>query len=161
MKWAVSLILACCGIAISIDAIALEDYIGFSADAVKSSGNGVNHTAAGLTGLISARPSRYYGYEEQIGVLGKVGPYSSNAEVDFALAGFLPFGGSGLDLYGKAGAVAAYSSGNVFNTGYTYGAGVEYLYSKGVIRLGLQHFNVGKSPSLATKLVGIAFLFKL
>jgi opacity protein-like surface antigen len=161
MKKVVLVILACCSIGMAMNAIALEDYVGFSVDAVKSSENGVNNSSAGFTGLISARPNEYYGYEEQVGIFGKAGPFSLNAEGDFSVAGFLPLGDSGLNLYGKAGVDVIYSSENVFNTGFTYGAGVEYQRGKGAVRLGFQHFNVGKSPSLSTKLIGVTFLVKL
>lgn len=153
--------LACCSAGIATNAAALEDYAGFSVNAAKTSDFGENNTSAGFTGLISARPNAYYGYEEQFGLIGKAGPYSLNAEGDFSLAGFLPLGDSGINLYGKAGADAIFSSGNVFNTGFTYGAGVEYLRGKDAVRLGFQHFNVGKSPSYSTRLIGITFMLKL
>jgi opacity protein-like surface antigen len=161
MKKVVLVILACCSIGMAMNAVALEDYVGFSAGAVKSSENGVNNSSAGFTGLISARPNEYYGYEEQVGIFGKAGPFSLNAEGDFSVVGFLPLGDRGINLYGKAGVDAIYSSKNVFNTGFTYGAGVEYQHGKGAVRLGFQHFNVGKSPSLSTKLIGVTFLVKL
>jgi opacity protein-like surface antigen len=161
MKKAVLAVLACFGIGVAMNAVALEDYVGVTLDAVRSSENGVNDTSAGFTGMISARPNRYYGYEVQGGVFGRIGPHSANGEADFALAGFLPLAGSGINLYGKAGVDTVYSSGNVFNTGLTYGAGVEYQRGKGVLRLGYQHFNAGQSPSFGARLVGITFLVKL
>jgi hypothetical protein len=161
MKKMILEILACCSVGMTMNAVALEDYVGFSLDSVKSSENGVNNSSAGLTGMISARPNEYYGWEVQGGMLGKVGPFSASGEADFSIAGFLPLGKSGINLYAKAGADAMYSSGNVFNNGLTYGAGVEYQCGKGAIRLGFQHFNVGKSPSLSTKLIGVTFLVKL
>ena len=161
MKKIALVILACFSIGMTMNAVALEDYVGFSLDAVKSSENGVNNSSAGFTGMISARPNEYYGYEVQGGILGKIGPYASNAEVDFSMAGFLPLGNSGINLYGKAGVDGIYTSGNVYNSGLTYGAGVEYQRGRGAVRLGFQHFNVGKSPSLSTKLIGVTFLVKL
>ena len=164
MKKIALIILACFSIGMTMNAVALEDYVGFSLDAAKSSENGVNNSSAGFTGMISARPNEYYGYEVQGGIFGKIGPFSSNGEADFSIAGFLPLGDSGINLYGKAGVDAIYSSGNVFNTGLTYGAGVEYQRGKGAVRLGFQHFNVGNntvSPSLSTKLIGVTFLVKL
>jgi len=119
------------GIGIAMNAVAADVYTGFSLDTVRSSGNGANNSSAGFTGLISARPNEYYGYEVQGGIFGKAGPFSMNAEDDFSVAGFLPLGNSGINLYGKAGVDAIYSSGNVFNTGFTYGAGVEYRRGNG------------------------------
>lgn len=113
--------------------------------------------------MISARPNPYYGYEVQGGIFGKIGPFSSSGEVDFSVAGFLPFGQSGINLYGKAGVDDFYSSQNVNNEGVTYGGGIEYQHGKVAVRLGLQHFNVGNnalSPSLSTKLIGVTFLVK-
>src|SRR5450759_2241626 len=161
MKKVVLVILACCSIGMTMNAVALEDYVGISLDAAKSSENGVNNSSAGFTGMISARPNDYYGYEVQGGILGKIGQFSSNAEVDFSMAGFLPLDNSGINLYGKAGVDAIYSSGNVFNTGLTYDAGVEYQPGNGAIRLGFQRLEVGKSRSLRTKLMGVTFLVKL
>jgi hypothetical protein len=161
MKKIALVILACCSIGMTMNAVALEDYVGISLDAIKSSENGVNNSSAGFTGMISARPENYYGYEVQGGILGKIGQFSSSGEADFSMAGFLPLGNSGINLYGKAGVDAIYSSGNVFNTGLTYGAGIEYQRGKIAARLGFQHFNVGKSPSLSTKLIGFSFLVKL
>jgi hypothetical protein len=161
MKKVVLVILACCGIGMTMNAVALEDYVGFSLDAVKSSENGANNSSAGFTVMISARPNEYYGYEVQGGIFGKTGQYSVSGEVDYSMAAFLPLGNSGINLYGKAGADATYSSGNVSSTGLTYGAGVEYLRGKGVVRMGFQHFNLGKNPSIDTKLVGVTFMVKL
>ena len=160
MKRAIQAMLACCGAVMALNAAALEDYVGFSVNAAKTSEFGENNTSAGFTGLISARPNEYYGYEEQFGIIGKAGPYSLNAEGDFSLAGFLPLGDSGVKLYGKAGVGAIFSSGNVFNTGFTYGAGVEYQWGKDAVRLGFQHFNVGKSPSFSSRLIGVTFMGK-
>jgi opacity protein-like surface antigen len=161
MKKVVLIILACCGIGFTMNAVALEDYVGFSLDAVKSSESGVNDSSAGITAMISARPNDYYGWEVQGGILGKTGRYSASGEADFSIAGFLPFGNSGINLYGKAGGVATYSSGSVYHSGLTYGAGVEYLRGKGAVRLGVQYFDTGKSPSLSTKLIGVTILVKL
>ena len=161
MKKAVLAMLAGLGIGMAMNAVALEDYVGVTLDAVRSGENGVNDRSAGFTGMISARPNRYYGYEVQGGVFGRIGAYSANSEADFAVAGFLPLAGSGINLYGKAGVDTVYSSGNVFNTGLTYGAGVEYQRGESVLRLGYQHFNAGQSPSSGARLVGITFLVKL
>jgi hypothetical protein len=163
MKKVALVLLACFGIGMAMNAVAADDYTGFSLDAVHSSENGVNNSSAGFTGLFSARPNEYYGYEVQGGIFGKVGPFSSNGEIDFSVAGFLPLGGSGFNLYGKAGVDDFYSSENANNQGLTYGASVEYQRGKGAIRLGFQHFNVGNntlSPSLSTNLNGVTFLVK-
>ena len=161
MKKVVLVILACFSMGITMNAAALEDYVGFSLDAVKSSENGVNDTSAGFTSMISARPNEYYGWEVQGGILGKTGRYSASGEADFCIAGFVPLGNSRINLYGKAGGASTYTSGSVFNTDFTYGAGVEYQRGKGIVRLGLQHFNVGKSPSLSIKLIGVTVLIRL
>jgi hypothetical protein len=161
MKKVALVILACFSIGMTMNAVALEDYVGFSLDSVKSSQNGVNNSSAGLTSMISARPNKYYGWEVQGGILGKIGPFSASGEADFSIAGFVPLGDSGINLYGKGGVDAIYSSGSVFKTGLTYGAGVEYQHGQGIVRLGFQHSNVGKSPSFSTKLIGVTFLVKL
>jgi hypothetical protein len=161
MKKVVLVILACVSIGMTMNAVALEDYVGFSLGAVKSSDNGVNDSSAGVTSMISARPNEYYGWEVQGGILGQTGRYSASGEADFSIAGFVPLGNSGINLYGKAGLASTYSSGSVFHTDLTYGAGVEYQGSKGVVRLGYQHFNIGKSPSISTKLIGVTVLVKL
>lgn len=149
------------GIGIAMNADAADVYTGFSLDAVRSSQNGVNNSSAGFTGLISARPNEYHGWEMQGGILGRTGLFSASGEADLSIAGFVPLGKSGINLFGKTGVDAIYSSGNVFNTGLTYGAGVEYQGGKSAVRLSFQHFNVGRSPSLSTKLIGVTFLVKL
>jgi hypothetical protein len=161
MKKATLLVLACLCIGMSMNAIALEDFVGFSLNEVKTSDNGVDNTAAGITTLISARPNKYYGWEVQGGILGKNGAYTVSGEADFCIAGFVPLGNSNVNLYGKAGGIATFSSGGVYNSDLTYGAGVEYMSDKGVFRLGFQNFNLGKHPSLSTKLIGITYMFKL
>ena len=163
MKKVACVLLACVGIGSATRAVATDVYTGFSLHAVRSSENGINNSSAGFTGMISARPNPYYGYEVQGGIFGKIGPFSSSGEVDFSVAGFLPFGQSGINLYGKAGVDDFYSSQNVNNEGVTYGGGIEYQHGKVAVRLGLQHFNVGNnalSPSLSTKLIGVTFLVK-
>ncbi len=161
MKKAILAMLACCGAGMTMNVAALEDYAGFSVNEARSSDFGENNTSAGFTGLISARPNEYYGYEEQFGIIGRAGHYALNAEGDFSLAGFLPLGNSGINLYGKAGADATFSSGNVFNSGFTYGAGVEYQRGRDAVRVGFQHLNVGKSPSYSTRLIGVTFMVRL
>jgi hypothetical protein len=161
MKNVVLAILACYGIGMTMNALALEDYVGFSLGAVKSSENGQDNSSAGFTVMISARPNEYYGYEVQGGIFGETGKYSVSGEMDYSMAAYLPLGSSGINLYGKVGADGIYSSGNVSSTGWTYGAGVEYLRGKGIVRLGFQHFDLGKNPSLSTKLVGVTFLVRL
>jgi len=161
MKKAALAIIACFSIGTANIAVALEDYVGFSLDAVKTSENGVDHSAAGVTAIISARPNKFYGWEVQGGILGKTGPYSASGEADFCIAGFVPLGRSNINLFAKAGGAATFSSGGVYSSGWTYGAGVEYLNGKNVFRLGFQNLDVGKSPSLSTKLVGISLMFKL
>lgn len=163
MKKAARVLLACVGICTATSAVATDVYTGFSLDAVRSSESGINNSSGGVTALISARPNPYYGYEVQGGIFGKIGPFSSSGEADFTVAGFLPLGQSGINLYGKAGVDDFYSSQNVNNEGVTYGAGIEYQHRKGAVRFGFQHFNVGNgtlSPSLSTKLIGITFLVK-
>jgi len=161
MKIVALVLLACCGIGMNMNALALEDYVGFSLDAVKTNDNGVNDSSAGITTMLSARPNKYYGWEVQGGILGKVGPYSASGEGDFCIAGFVPLGNSYINLYGKAGGVATYSSGSVYKSGLTYGAGVEYAGGNHAVRLGYQNFNVGKSPALNTNMIGITLLVKL
>lgn len=146
MKKVALAIIACLSTGMTTNAVALEDYVGFSLDAVKSSENGMDTSSAGVTSMISARPNEYYGWEVQGGILGKVGSYSTSGEADFCIAGFLPLGDSGINLYGKGGLATTYSSGNVFYTDSTYGAGVEYMRGKGVLRVGIQQFNVGRTP---------------
>lgn len=149
----------------AVDAMADGVYTGLSLDSAQSTQNGVKNSSFGLTGLISLRPSDYYGYELQAGYFGKAGPFNSNTELDGAAAGFLPLGESGFSLYGKAGLAWVYSSAGAGMTaskfGVTYGAGIEYHRNTGAIRLGFQHFNVGNdtlAPSLSTNLIGITFL---
>jgi hypothetical protein len=161
MKKVALAILACFSMGMTMNAAALEDYVGFSLGSVKSSDNGENYSSAAVTSIISARPNKFYGWEVQGGLLGKIGPYSATGEVDFAVTGILPLGNSGINLYGKAGVDALYSSGKIFNTDLTYGAGVEYQGSKSIVRLGYQHFNVGDTPSLSAELIGITYMVKL
>lgn len=168
MKKVALVLLACFGICITVNAFAADTYAGISLDAVRSRYNGVNNSSSGFTVLLSARQNEHYGYELQGGLFGKVGPFSSNGEIDLSVIGFLPLDDSGFNLYGKAGvndfvSSSSLSHGNINNVGLTYGAGVEYQRGKGAARLGIQHFNVGNntlSPSLSTNLIGITFLFK-
>jgi len=161
MKNLLRLILACFSLGMTLNAVALEDYAGYSLGAARSRTDGVNHLSPGFSGMISARPNEYYGWEVQSSMIGRVGKYAASGEADFSLAGFVPLGNSGINLYAKAGPDAIYSSGGVFATGLTYGAGVEYQASNNIFRLGIQHFNVGKSPSLSANLIGITFMVKL
>jgi hypothetical protein len=161
MKIATLIVLAWFSFGTTMNAIALEDFVGFSLNAAKTSESGVDNTAAGITTLISARPNKYYGWEVQGGILGNTGAYTVSGEADFCIAGFVPLGKSNINLYGKAGGVATYSSGGVYNSGLTYGAGVEYLGGKGVFRLGFQNLDVVKYHSFSTKLIGITYMFKL
>lgn len=161
MKNLLRAILACFSLGVAMNAAALEDYVGYSLGAVKSSKDGVNHTSPGFTGMISARPNNYYGWEVQSGMIGRVGKYAASGEADFSLAGFAPLGNSGINLYAKAGPDVIYSSGGVFATGLTYGAGVEYQGGNNIFRLGVQHFNIGKSPSLSANLIGVTLMVKL
>jgi hypothetical protein len=154
-------ILACFSMGMTMDAAAIDDYVGYSLDAVKSSDNGENHSSAGFLSMLSARPNEYYGWEVQAGILGKTGSYSASGEADFCIAGFVPLGNSGIKLYGKAGADATYSSTSVYHSGLTYGAGVEYQLGKDAVRLGFQHLDVGKSPSFSTNLIGVTLLVGL
>ena len=161
MKKAALAMLACCGVGFAMNAAALEDYVGFTLGAVQYSENGENSSSPGLTALISARPNQYYGYEVQGGIFGKTGKYSASGMIDYSMAVYLPLFGSGINLYGKAGADLIYSSTNVSNADWTYGAGVEYQGGKSVVRLGIQHFNLGKNPVIDTRLVGVTVLIKL
>lgn len=166
MKKIVLVLLACFGTGMTMNAFAVDTYAGISLDAVQSRYNGTDNSSAGFTGLFSARLDEHYGFELQGGLFGKVGPYSSNGEIDLSIVGFLPLGEKGFNLYGKAGVNDFFSSSagmNIDHPGLTYGAGVEYRYSKGAIRLGFQHFHVGDnivSPSLSTNLIGVTFLVK-
>lgn len=161
MKNILRVVLACFSLGMMMNAVALEDYAGYSLGAVKSSADGVNHTSPGFSGMISARPNQYYGWEVQSSMIGRVGKYAASGVVDFSLAGFVPLGNSGINLYAKAGPDAIYSSGGVFATGLTYGAGVEYQGGNNIFRLGIQHFNIGKSPSLGANLIGVTLMVKL
>jgi hypothetical protein len=161
MKKVALAILACFSMGMTMDAVALEDYLGFSLGAVKSSDNGVDYSSAAFSSILSARPNKYYGWEVQGGLLGQIGPYSVTGEADFCIAGFLPLGKSGINLYGKAGVDALFSSGKIFNTDLTYGAGVEYQDGKSILRLGYQHFNVGDSPEISAELFAITMMLKL
>lgn len=166
MKKTVLVLLACFGIGMTMNAFAVDTYVGISLDAVQSRYKGTNNSSAGFTGLFSVRLNEHYGYELQGGIFGKVGPFSHNGEIDLSIVGFLPLDERSLYLYGKAGVNDFFSSSsgvNVDNPGLTYGAGVEYRHSKGAVRLGFQHFNVGNnivSPHLSANLIGVTFLFK-
>lgn len=161
MKKVALIILACFSMGMTMNAVALEDYLGFSLGAVKSSHNGEDYSSAAFTSMLSARPNKYYGWEIQGGLFGQVGPYSATGEVDFCIAGFLPLGKNGINLYAKAGAEALFSSGSKYSSDLTYGVGVEYQDGKNILRLGYQHFNVGASPKISTELIGITMMLKL
>jgi opacity protein-like surface antigen len=153
--------LACFCMGLAMNAAALQDYAGYSLGAVRSSNDGTRKTSPGFTGMISARPNNYYGWEVQGGILGKAGKYAASGEIDFALAGFAPLGNSGVNLYAKAGPDAMFSSGGVFATGFTCGAGLEYQGRNNIARLGIQHFSIGKAPSLGANLAGLTFMVRL
>lgn len=161
MKNLLRTVLACFSLGMMMNAVALEDYVGYSLGAAKSSKDGVNHTSPGFFGMISARPNEYYGWEVQSSMIGRVGKYAASGEADFSLAGFAPLGNSGINLFAKAGPDVIYSSGGVYATGFTYGAGAEYQNNNNILRLGIQHFKVGKSPSRSTNLIGITLMVKL
>lgn len=98
------------GIGMAMNAVAGEAFSGFTLDSAQSTQNVMKNSSAGLTGLLSLRPSEYYGYEWQGGFFGKSGPFTSNVEVDLSAIGLLPLGDSGFKLYGKAGLADVYSS---------------------------------------------------
>lgn len=141
-------------------------YNGFSVHYVHSTQNGVSNSSSAVAYVRSVRPNEHYGYEMQLGLIGKSGPFTSSTSVDLSAIGLVPLGGKGLKLYGKAGLVDVYSrgsSGAANNLGLTYGAGFEFPGKDGLIRVGIQHFNVGNntlSPSLSANLIGLTLLLK-
>lgn len=141
-----------------------EALSGGSLVSAKSSQNGIHNSALGFTGIVSIRPTEYYGYEFQLGMFGESGPFKQNALVDGAVVGILPLGDGGFRLYGKAGLADVFSqttSVSANNLGFTYGAGVEFKRNKTALRIGFQHYTVGNdtlSPSLSTNLVGLSIL---
>jgi len=161
MKKAARVILACFSIGTAMNAAALEDYVGFSLNEVDTNVTGAENPAAGVTVIISARPNAYYGWEVQGGVLGRTGQYSASGMADFCIAGYAPLSKSNINLYVKAGGAATYSSGGVYNSDLTYGAGIEYLRASSVFRLGFQYLDVGKYTSLSSKMIGMTLLVKL
>lgn len=151
----------------AFNAFAGEAFEGFTLDAVRTSANGASNSTAGFTGLLSFRPSTYYGVELQGGLFGKAGPFTSGVEVDLSGVGFLPLGDTGFKLYGKAGLADTFVSATGVNAnkfGATYGGGLEYSKNRGAIRLGFQHFKTGNdtlSPGQTTNLIGITFMSRM
>lgn len=145
-------------------AIAEESLSGGSLVSAQSSQNGAQNSALGFTGIVSIRPTEYYGYEFQLGMFGESGPFKQNALVDGAVVDLLPLGESGFRLYGKAGMADVFSQAtnvSANNLGFTYGAGVEFKKNKTALRIGFQHYTVGNdtlSPSLSTNLIGITIM---
>lgn len=139
-------------------------YNGFSVHYVHSVQNSVSNSSSAVAYVRSVRPSQHYGYEMQLGLIGKSGPFTASTSVDLSAIGLVPLGGRGLKLYGKAGLVDVYSRGtpgSANNLGLTYGAGFEFPREDGVVRVSFQHFNVGNntlSPSLSTNLIGLTLL---
>lgn len=155
------------------NAVGEELFGGVSLDSAHSTNNGAKNSSLGFTGLMSPRFTQYYGLELQAGYFGKSGPFTRNVEIDLTGVGFLPLGGAGFNLYGKAGAADVYSwssysvgsasSISANKVGLTYGAGLEFQRKNWALRVGFQRFNVGNntlSPSLTTNLSGITLLVK-
>lgn len=161
------------GIGITMNATADDRFRALSLDSAESTESGAKKFSYGFTGLVSARPTQYYGVELQLGYFNKSFQFTNNTELDLSGIGLLPFGGSGIKLYGKAGLADVYSwasssavsnpSKSVNKVGLTYGAGIEYQLDGGAIRVGYQHFNIGKyiqASPLRTNLIGMTFLAK-
>jgi hypothetical protein len=151
----------------SINAFAdSETYNGFTLAYVQSSQSGVSDSTSAVAYLRSVRMTERYGYEMQFGLIGTIGPYTSNGYVDLSAIGMLPFGEGGFNLYGKAGLADVYSSGSsgsANNFGLTYGAGFEFKRDVGKIRVGIQHITVGNgtlSPKRSTFLYGLTLFLK-
>lgn len=142
------------------------DYKGFSAAFGKSSQPGEKSISTGLAILKSTRLTESYGYEMQFGLFDNSGPYTSNAFVDLSAIGLLPLNENGLKFYGKAGLADVYSRGEFGSAnsfGLTYGAGVEFTREVGIIRVGLQHFSLGRgglNSSLSTNLIELSLFLK-
>lgn len=166
MKNFVRLLLSCFSLAASCDAFAgdgYDFYSGVSLVSVRTTQNGVKNTSAGLTGILSPRyTGKHYGFELQGGYFGRGGQFTPNIEIDLSVIGLLPLGGSGINLYAKTGLADFITRTSSNNAELTYGAGVEYLRSKVLFRLGWQHFKMGGktlSASNSTNVVGVAVLF--
>lgn len=164
-KFAVLLFVGAVMCVAAMDAAAGDVFTGLSIASAQSTGSGVKNSSTGFSGLLSMRQNDHVGLELQAGIFGKSGPFTSNTEVDGALAGFVPLGSSQVSLFGKAGLAWVYSSAGSGITasklGLTYGGGIEYQHNKSAIRIGFQHFKVGNdalSPALGTNMVGITFL---
>ncbi|HSM97884.1 MAG TPA: hypothetical protein VLS47_02620 [Gallionella sp.] len=152
---------------LSLNALAENDaYNGFSVGYVRSTQNSVHNSTSVFSIMRSVRLREHYGYEMQFGLFGKSGPYTSGGFVDLSAIGLLPLGDKGLKLYGRAGLVDVYVQGplgSANNLGLTYGAGFEYPRENGLVRVGLQHFNVGNStlsPSLSANLFSLTLLLQ-
>lgn len=137
---------------------------GLTLSSAQSAQGGDNSYSTGLSGLVSMRPSPYYGTDFQLGVFGKSGPFDYSICLDGAAVAYLPAGSSGINLYAKAGLANIYSftsNGTASNLAPTYGAGVEIKGKTNAVRLGFQHYNVGNAslnPSLSSNLIGISYL---
>jgi hypothetical protein len=134
-------------------------YSGFALYFGRSTQPGEQSVASGLGIVRTRRLSEYYGYEMQIGMFDNSGPYTANTFAELSAIGIMPLGGSGYKLYGKLGIADVYSTGSVEaanKLGPTYGAGVEFVREVGIIRVGIQHFNLGNTPSLRTNMIGLS-----
>lgn len=166
MKRAVLLLSVWIGFSAALDARAedaVDVFTGVSLNAARSTQNGVTNRSGGIAGMLSARyPGKYYGFEIQGGYFGRAGQYSANAEIDVCALGLLPLGGSGITLYGKAGAADVLSSTLANNVSVTYGAGIEYQVKSAALRFGAQHFSLGGPlhTTVRTNIIGLTVLVK-
>ena len=152
---------------ISMSAFADGDaYNGFSVYFGRSTLPGEKSVSTGLAVMRSSRSTEYYGYEMQAGLFDNSGPFTSNVFVELSAIGLMPLSDTGYKLYGKAGLADVYSRGSsetANKLGLAYGAGVEFTRDVGIIRVGLQHFNLGSNTlasSLGTNLIGLTLLLK-
>jgi hypothetical protein len=137
---------------------------GLTLSSAQSAQGGENNYSTGLSGLVSMRPSAYYGTDFQLGVFGKSGPFDYSICLDGAAVAYIPLGSSGINLYAKAGLANIYSftsTGTASNLTPTYGAGIEIKGKTNAVRLSFQHYNVGNAslnPSVSSNLIGISYL---
>ncbi len=123
-----------------------DPFYGFTLAYVQSSQNGKSDSTSEVAISRAVRLTERYGYEMQFGLFGTIGPYTTSGFVDLTAIGLLPLGESGYTLYGSAGLADVYSrgtSGSANHFAPTYGVGVEFQRSMGVIRVGFQHIDVG------------------
>lgn len=148
----------------SLNVFAGELFDGLTLSSAQSAQGGVKNYSLGLNGLVSMRPTSYFGTDFQLGAFGQSGQFDYSVWLDGTAVAYLPLGKGGFSLYGKAGLAIIYlfESNNPANTlTPTYGTGIEFKGKKSVVRLGIQHYNVGSvsdSQSLSTNLAGISLL---